>query len=288
LKNGAKNVIGADINKNVKPDIHINSIMNPLNYSVYDMVVTNPPYLLNNKTKNSKPFKFWNVKDLYKASLLSIAETAKEILIIVPSNMFFDKDKNFRKRFYSKMEIKSVTCFDKQMFEDTTTRVCVIHAVRGRTTHLFGHEPHNTLVGKDWFELLENGKRDVKRLTEGRTPNSRIKIRTTDTGTEGGEIKAYLDEPFFGKISDRNFMTVILPESVTEEIEREIVDRFNSILNEHRAKYDSMFLTNFLAGKDSQMRKRITFKDSLSLISVIYKELTNDTTNFNRGIHIDT
>ncbi len=291
ISNGAKNVIGADLNPQVRPDILLNSIMTPLNYSVYDIVVTNPPYLLNNKTKNSKPFKFWNVKDLYKASLLSIAETANELLIIVPSNMFFDKDDSFRRRFYSMMKIKSIICFDKQMFDDTPTRVCAIHAIRGVTTHVFDHELHNTFIGKDWLQKLEGGSGDIKRLTIGETANSRIKIRTTDTGSKGGEIKAYSDEPFFGKISDRNFMTLVLPETVTEEMEREMIEQFNSILNENRKKYNSMFLTNFLAGKDNQMRKRITFRDALSLMSVIHREIKNDrehSEQIDRTIHINT
>ncbi len=290
-KHGAAQTTGADINRNVKPDILINSILTPINYSVFDMVVTNPPYLLNNKTKNSKPFMMWKAKDLYKASLLSIAETANELLAIVPSNMFFDKDSNFRERFYSKMKIESVVCFDEQVFDDTTTRVCVIYATKGKTISLFGHELYNTFVGKDWYTLVGSGERDVKRLTLGNESNSRIKIRTTDTGSKGGEIKAYIDEPFFGKISDRNFMTIVLPENVTEETEREMVERFNSILNENREKYNSMFLTNFLAGKDKQMRKRITFRDALSLMSVINKEIKNDreySEQINRTIHIDT
>ena len=273
-KNGSKKDFGCDINPNVRPDLVINSITKPLNYSVYDIVVTNPPYLLNNKTKTKTPFKLWNVNDLYKASLLSIAETANEILAIVPSNMIFDNDIKFRKRFYSMMEIKSIKCFDKQVFDDTNVRVCVIHAVKGKTTHINNFELYNQSIGKLWIKLLENTNKDFSRLQIGNDSNCNITINTTDTGSKGGEIKAYYSkEPFYGKISDRNKMTFVAPKELTKTEQEYMIVKFNKILNYMRKRYSSLFLTNFLAGKDSVMRKRISFKDSLSLMSVIYNNM---------------
>jgi hypothetical protein len=274
-KNGAVKTFGCDINQNVNPDININSIMHPLDYSHYDIVVTNPPYLLNNKTKNKAPFIMWDVKDLYKASLLSIAKTANELIAIIPSNFIFDSDNKFRNKFFSMMEIKAIECFDEAVFNDTTTRVCIIHAVKGITTHINGYELYNTKIGKNWYKLIERGKNDVKRLTQNNTDGfiSNICVSTTDTGSDGGEIRAYIGEPFYGKHSDRNLFTAVFEKELTKKEQEYIVSEFNRLLNKYRVQYDSMFLTNFLAGKNGTMRKRISFKDALSLISVIKSEI---------------
>jgi hypothetical protein len=277
--NGAKKTIGCDINPKVNPDITINSILSPLNYNKYDLVVTNPPYLGSNKTKSKAPFIMWETTDLYKASLLSIAETANEIISIIPSNLFFDNDDKFRNRLFNIMKIKKVICFDKAMFQDTNVRVCVIHAVKGKTTHLHNHELYNTKVGKQWYQLLEKGSNNISRLTNHSEPKgyvSNICVKTTDTGSDDGEIHACITKPFYAKISDRNSFTAVFPTELTKQEEDYIVSKFNELLKFYRTKYESMFLTNFLAGKDGVIRKRISFKDSLSLLSAIYKEKYSD------------
>ena len=277
--NGASFTIGCDINPQVNPEICANTIMHPMDYSHYDIVLMNPPYLLNNKTRIKAPFAKYKVTDLYKASLLSVINTANEFIAIIPSNMFFDNDDKFREKLYSNFEIDLVKIFDEQMFDDTNVRVAVIHAKRGTTSCLFGHELYKTRVGAEWFQLLEKGDGDFKRLTkDGKNQNfpTNICIKTTDTGSIGGEIKAYIGKPFYGKISDRNLMTLVAPYNMPKEIQKKMVKEFNSILAYYRNRYYSMFLTNFLAGKDKQMRKRISFKDALSLMSVIHKGIKNE------------
>jgi len=271
-KHGARSTFGYDISKEAKADIVKDTIMNPPKSSNFTLI--NPPYLLSNKTDNKEPFIKWQTTDLYKAALLSLIDMkVSEGIIIVPANIFVDSDNKFREKFYSNFEISNVVLFDKAVFDDTPVRVTCFYFKRGKTTNLLGHTLYNTKVGYDWLKTLEPVKANVRRLLIGETPNSELTIRTTDTGTEGGKIKLYLDaEHFYGKQTDRNKATIVLDKELSLDAQKKIVFIFNDFLNTNRHKYNSMFLTNFLAGKDGVERKRIQFRDVYKLITKIIKE----------------
>jgi len=275
LKHGATKALGYDMNKDSGADIIRNTLVDVPNVRENAVVVINPPYLLRNKAEDKTPFDLYETTDLYKASLLSlIINGTREAIIIVPSNIFMDNDDNFRTRFYANFEIKKVVMFDKRMFEDTNVRVAAFHIVRGTTTKLFNHSLHNTKIGKSWFNLLENNSTNVKRLIKGDIePLNFINLRTTDTGSDGGEIKLFIGEHYYGKSTDRNLATIIFDKQYSKKEQKQICSLFNSKLDDFRNKYDSMFLTNFLAGGDGKMRKRISFRDAYKLINSITKEI---------------
>jgi len=275
-KNGAKTIVGFDINATTGYIVR-DTLMHPPN--VNGMVVINPPYLLRNKAEDKRPFEKYQTTDLYKCALLSLIDMPiTKGIAIIPTNMFVDNDDKFRDRFYNNFEIKKVKSFDRQVFEDTNVRVSIIYFERGQTTELFGHTLVNTRIGEEYFKLIEGVIPEVKRLTIGMKPTlfiSNITLFTTDTGGTS-RIRLERSKPFYGKNTDRNKATLVFTEKLTEEQEQYIIDTFNIWLEQLREKYDSMFLTNFLAGRDGVMRKRIGFNEAFKLITVIKKELEHD------------
>ncbi len=283
-RNGAKSVKGYDINPDCKTDIIIaptDTLLYPPKIKKDEIVVINPPYLLKNKTKYKEPFEKWKVSDLYKCALKSlIVSGVNEGIVIIPSNFFMDSDNRFRELFFKSYLIDKVICFDKQMFEDTNVRICVIHFIKGETKELFGHKLYKTKIGKDYFKIIERGiTKQISRYTSSTKLDewfvSDIKVYTTDTGGERGIIFVYDTNHYKGKNTDRNVATIIFHKSsidegkLSKEEQLQIIGGCNSLLNHLRRKYDSMFLTNFLAGKDGVMRKRLAFNEAYALINYV-------------------
>jgi len=265
VKNGAKSVIGYDVDPEMPADIHMDTLLHPPKQN--SIVLINPPYLYINKADNTEIYHKYNTTDLYKCAILSLQ--CDEFIAIVPSNFLFDADDSFRIRFYSKYSIKRLVIFDKQTFKDTNVRVCVVYCETGCTETILGHRLYKTRLGYEWQKYTDITP-ICKRLVIGGKPNGNLTIHMTDTGSSNGMIHAYVsDEPYYGKTSDRNLMTVVLP-NVDIDI-NDLVEEFNSRLNYYREMYDSCFLTNFLAGKDGTMRKRMSFKQALQLITKIIR-----------------
>ncbi len=93
-------------------------------------------------------------------------------------------------------------------------------------------------------------------------PNTRIFLHALDDGFQKRIRLEYVDEErplFVGKESDRSFASFYILPMITEEKQKEIVERFNNFLEENRSKYNSLFLTNYRESKHTA-RKRISFQ----------------------------
>lgn len=66
--------------------------------------------------------------------------------------------------------------------------------------------------------------------------------------------KIYIDNTL--NQSARTYATLIIEPIITKEQQLELVNKFNSYINEKREKYNSLFLTNYREGE----RKRISFE----------------------------
>jgi len=104
-------------------------------------------------------------------------------------------------------------------------------------------------------------------------------LRTTDTGTEKGKIGLYTIEELFNskdaiglitKISSRVYTQLFLDLSIKEQLKLKI--NFNLEINRLRKKYNSIFLTNFKNSSNGIQRKRISFKETYSLINSILEK----------------
>jgi len=104
-------------------------------------------------------------------------------------------------------------------------------------------------------------------------------LRTTDTGTSGGELGLYTLEEIWGddakdalslvtKVSSRIYTPIFIPEMSVEE-QLSLAKKFNAKLSKLRKKYYSIFLTNYKNSSQGTQRKRISFKEAYSLINYI-------------------
>jgi len=265
------------------------TLTNPPNYEG-KLVVTNPPFLARNKNKDKSLYDLYEVGDLYKVAIKSILTCSGGILI-VPLNFFCDEDDKIRNLFFNRFDIIRLNIFEETVFDDTTYTVCSF-SFKIKEEEL----DHDTIecnffpskevkffdlkketgwkMGSDFLEIIESVDNiGIKRLRIGGIPNSNLYLRAIDTGTEDGRISLSVkEEHFFGKESDRSFATLIMDKNYTKEQEIKICERFNTILEYYRSKYNSMFLTNFRNSTTSYARKRISFDVAYKLISFIIKK----------------
>lgn len=269
------------------------TLLNPPNYK-NKWILTNPPYLARNKSKDKKIFNVYQVGDLYKAALKSF-ESCKGGVVIVPVNLFSDEDVNFRKYFFNLYEINDCDVFEEQVFDDTTYTVCCFFFERknftgerkikfnfypkGKEETFIFSEDNNFRIGNEFIDYCKKEKSKIKvsRLLKGQQSNSNIFLRAIDTGTEKGKISLSLrNEPFYGKNTDRAFASLNFSKTISFDIQKEIVKRFNEKMSLFREKYNSMFLTNFRNATAAYSRKRISFREVYSFIRVILAEIEKE------------
>ena len=126
-KHGARSVIGFDCDKNLVDNdlVYYNdSLKNPKKYK---FVLTNPPYLYQNKLQDNSILKNSKHTDLYQLALEKIMDS-EEGIVIVPINFLSAKNaKYIRNEFLEKFEIEKVNYFTNQVFDDTTYNVMAFY-----------------------------------------------------------------------------------------------------------------------------------------------------------------
>lgn len=195
--NGASTIKGFDIDESKVDNQTIfynDSLKNPI---TYDFVLTNPPYLYQNKLREKFGLKESVHTDLYQLSLEKIMDS-NEGIVIVPINFFSSENaKYIRMLFLDRFNIVSAKYFTEQVFEDTTYNVIVFHYIRKRNynseqTFTLSIQPknenkeitiyqdYNWQIGGEFLaKINENGNRlRIGRLEESDLQKGEIKIRT--------------------------------------------------------------------------------------------------------------
>jgi hypothetical protein len=263
------------------------SLLNPPSYKDR-YVITNPPYLASNKTKNKAPFDKWETTDLYKCFIKSfISGDAAGGIMIVPVNFLSDRDAKLRKLFFEKYKILKLNIFEERVFDDTDYTVCSIQFCKGGdngrfTANLFpsGEQLFLELNDNNGWRLAGElfspvkSKYKITRLKIGQKPSTKLLLRAIDTGTENGRICLIPEqEPFYGKDSDRTFCTISTNIPFDENI---VSSRFNEFLEKERTKYHSLFLTNYRNSTKLYARKRIGFNLAFNIIKKILADLDEE------------
>lgn len=255
------------------------TLKNPLDYKD-KWILTNPPYLAKNKNKDKTYYEMYNTNDLYKCSLSSIIGCEGGVLII-PINFFSSKDDKIRKKFLSEYKIDRIKVFDTPVFEDTTYNVCSFIFYKeknmeqnilfdfidsGKSVNVNINYDSGYRIGSELYSLPQG---DIKfiRLLNNMIPNSKLYLKGVDT-RNGEKIHMKIQEPFYGKITDRCFATFNTEPELDIKTQEKLVNEFNKRLNYYRNKYNSLFLTNYR----DYSRKRIDFKLTTRILSNIYKE----------------
>lgn len=253
------------------------SLLNPIDYTD-KTVITNPPYLAKNKTKEFKEiFEKYQVDDLYKAAIKSIIGCKNGILII-PLNFFLDeRSAEIRKLFLSRYKVSYVNYFTYQVFENTTYNVCSFYFEKGKTDNVIFYnvkekkkifikleQKFDYRIGGEFFNAFKNTKPIFKRLIGNEMPNCNIFLSCLDKRNEHFGLS--YKEVYYGKESDRMFATLkSIGFTLSEEQQKELIKLFNQTVENARKNYGDLIFTNY---RDFG-RKRISFNDALKLISLI-------------------
>jgi hypothetical protein len=118
-----------DIDPKIDGAILRDTLKHPPDYTG-KCVITNPPYLGRNKSKDKSMFDQWGENDLYKCFMRSIIDDCPQFgMIIIPSGFWtsvMGSDVQLRRDFLEKHHIIVVNMFECPMFDDTTTAVCSV------------------------------------------------------------------------------------------------------------------------------------------------------------------
>jgi hypothetical protein len=131
------------------------SLANPFDYSDY-YVITNPPYLARNKSKDKTIFDQYSLNDLYKCFLKQLVNfPPKGGMIIIPLNFWSSirsMDVDLRKEFLKVFNINRLNIFEESVFSDTSYTICSFQFSRKDTEIIFSK--------KDMTYTIENQNRD--------------------------------------------------------------------------------------------------------------------------------
>lgn len=282
------------------------TILNPPNYCK-KFIITNPPYLARNKSKEKALFDKYNVNDLYKCFIKEIINENNQCcggILIVPLNFWSSiriADIELRKQFLQKYEVVLLNIFEETVFDDTSYTICSFQFIRKEN-----NEPHklkaivypskkqietvlsnenNYMIGGEIYHLPNKNTYKITRLTlkNREKSNTCILVKCIDDNSENpinlsivepNEI--YVDET--PNQTSRTYATLIIEPSIDLKKQEILVKKFNEYLQQHRKSYCSMFLTNYRESKDIA-RKRISFELVYSIVQYILENNTEITPN---------
>lgn len=252
-------------------------------------VITNPPYLAQNKARDKSIFDLYNTDDLYKAAILSILDCEGGILII-PTNFFTDeRSYEVREKFLNQFKILEINVFTEPVFETTTYSICSFAFIRKKESDttkqvikvnikpeekevfITLYSDYKYRIAGEFYDKINSVDNIFSRLVVGNDTDkyiTNIKLYAIDTRNE--RIRVEFDKKhFYGKATDRTYATFICDEKLDEDFEKLLINKFNFELENFRKQYSDLSMTNY---RDYN-RKRISFTFAYNLMSKIYMEL---------------
>lgn len=257
-------------------------------------VITNPPYLARNKTRDKTYFEKYDTNDLYKCFMHSLTDCLGG-LVIIPVGFFLsprDVDFQCRHAFMQRYKITHVRCFEEQVFPDTSTAVVAFtfekhvgeaplevqevrwEKVPGGEQRVFTmRASEKWIVGGDIYDLPTNPDVKITRYVEDQEPKglTGLTLHALDCSTPIS-MKYAPEELYRGKHSSRTYATLCihgLPGALTEEDQREIASRFNTYLTEKRKDTWSLFLPQYR----EFARKRMPFDLAYAVVHKIIRDM---------------
>lgn len=285
-KNNVKYIIECyDIEPKKNYIIKKDTIKNPPDYK-NKFLITNPPYLARNKSKDKSLFDKYAVNDLYKCVIKDIlTNICLGGIFIIPLNFWSSirlADIELRKAFLEKYDIILLNIFEETVFYDTTYTICSfqfelkknndnsnklnIIVYPSKTiikTEL--NDKNNFMIGGDIYNLKLKNTYKITRLTKKNKAksNTNILVKCIDDninsqiGLSFVEDKdIYIDDT--PNQTARTYATLIIEPKIDKDKQKQLITKFNKFLEEHRKKYNSLFLSNYRESKDIA-RKRISF-----------------------------
>lgn len=277
LDNCMYDIEAYDIDPKYPGAVRRDTLMDPPDYRG-KFVLTNPPYLARNKSKNKSIYDKYKLNDLYKCFLKSIIDNpCKNGIIIIPLNFLSSirkSDVELRRDFLNRYSIVKINIFEERVFDDTNYSICSIQFDTRSDTKEFDcfvypskkniklclDSSNNYTIGGEIYTLPVSGRYKIERATN-KTNNesmSNILLKCIDDSSKlclrlVSDEDRYVDNT--PKLSARSYATLVITPSLDKEKQKELVEKFNEFITEQRSKYNSLFLTNY---RESN-RKRISF-----------------------------
>jgi hypothetical protein len=221
-------------------------------------------------------------------------------IIIIPINFWSSIRKNdieLRKKFLRKYNVPILNIFEESVFDDTTSTVCsmqfelkeknptskimvtIYPSEKQLTIEL--NEKNHFIVGGNIYNWGKTSQYDVRRLTKNNKEdkNTNILVKCIDDNFENRICLKYVsdDEIYIDdtpKLSSRTYATLIITPKLSKREQKKLIDDFNELLDNHREKYNSLFLTNYRESKDIA-RKRISFELVYNIVRHILNKWNN-------------
>lgn len=262
-------------------------LMDPPDYEGR-FVLTNPPFLSRNKSKDKRVFDKFGLNDLYKCFIQQLIHYhVIGGIVIIPLNFWCSSRKSdvaLRGRFLSRFTIRRLNIFEEKVFDDTAYTVCSFQfhprtdsaAIR-MPVHIFPQgirmdvvldEETDYLIGGHIHHLTSDGRYTVSRLLDTiHKDTTRLLLKCIDDDTPNISLRMLRpDEDLFydrtPNHSERSYATLIISPSLSIDEQTALAARFNQFLSEQRSKHHSLFLNNYR----EYGRKRITFSLAYSII----------------------
>lgn len=288
-----------DIEPKKKFIIKRNTIKDPPDYT-NKFLLTNPPYLARNKSKDKMLFDKYDVNDLYKCVIKEII-TNKCLggILIIPLNFWSSiriSDIKLRKLFLDVYDVILVNIFEERVFDDTSYTVCsfqfelkkddinkikIIIYPSKKIIETKLNDKNNYIIGGEIYKLKLNNIYKITRATNKNKEkvNTNILVKCIDDNKHNrirlsfvNDKDIYIDAT--PNQTARTYATLIIEPRINKERQEKLVKKFNEYLDKYRRKFNSLFLTNYRESKDIA-RKRISFDLVYMIVGYILEKLDN-------------
>lgn len=282
-----------DIEPKKNDIIKRDTIKDPPNYT-NKFIITNPPYLARNKSKDKELFNKYDVNDLYKCVIKNIlTNICLGGIFIIPLNFWSSirsSDIELRKAFLNKYNVILLNIFEEQVFSDTTYTICSFQFELKRginntikiviypfKTNIITEltEENNFIIGGEIYNLKSSNTYKITRVTKKNKErlNTNILVKCIDDNIDAKIRLSFVDDEHIyidetPNQTARTYATLIIEPRIENDKQRQLITKFNNYLNNHRKKYNSLFLTNYRESKDIA-RKRISFNLVYTIVSYI-------------------
>ena len=263
------------------------TLLNPPDIS-NSFIITNPPYLARNKSKDKTIFNKYNSNDLYKCFIeILISGECLGGILIVPLNFFCSIRKNdikIREKFTKIYDIIIINIFEEQVFEDTSYTICSFQFTKkyDKKQHLINcviypskkeikfdlNQDNNFTIGGKIYNLVQNTVYKIERATKllvSQDNFTNILVKCIDDNIDNKISMSIVDEKDKNKYIDktpnltaRSYAILVIEPKLNTSQQNKLVKKFNKFLNKYRDEYNSLFLTNYRES-NTIARKRISF-----------------------------
>lgn len=245
-------------------------------------ILTNPPFLARNKTKEKGLFDKYKVNDLYKCFIKELIKQGPSGgILILPLNFWSSvrkMDAELRRAFLEEFVVDRVNVFEERVFEDTAYAVCSFAFKKSgaqsapitfilfpseETLSIYLGPKNNYIIGGELFTLPVSTVYKIDRLIGDGPASTNILVKCIDD-SQTSQIcaKFVADEEIFAdktKLkSARSYLTLVIEPALSEHAQRALALKFNEFLNGKRSQYGSLFLTHYRES-NTIARKRISF-----------------------------